>query len=265
MKGTMVRRLLLFGSFLIIPVTLNYFSPVLIIAAGFEGIAGGAFFVWTGMLVTSLVFGRAFCAYLCPYGGLQMAVHRIVPGDLKVVGGLRLVKYILGTAWIALILYTAIRGLHQVDFFYLTENFVSIDSIYGVFLYLIIFGTIFTLSMVLGKRGVCHYFCPMSVLNICGTAIKNTVRWPSLHLETNPENCTGCKRCSKACPMSLNVMEMVRLEKLNHSECILCGECTVACQSAAIHRAFLHKKRAKDTVQPIVTKSSKGSGESKIT
>jgi ferredoxin-type protein NapH len=245
MKGIMVRRLLLFGSFLIIPVTLNYFSPVLIIAAGFERIAGGAFFVWTGMLGTSLVFGRAFCAYLCPYGGLQMAVHRIAPGDLKVVRGLRIVKYILGAAWIALILYTAIRGLNKIDFFYLTENYVSMDSIYSVFLFLIIFGVIFTLSMVLGKRGVCHYLCPMSVLNIIGAKIRSFLPWPSLHLEAEAGKCTRCRRCSEACPMSLTVMEMVGSEKLNHSECILCGECSAACQSAAIQRAFVYRKKVK--------------------
>lgn len=45
MKGQRVRRLILFGSFLLVPVTLNFFSPVLILMAGFEGIAGGAFFI----------------------------------------------------------------------------------------------------------------------------------------------------------------------------------------------------------------------------
>ncbi len=243
MKRTNARRLILFSSLLLIPVTLNYFSPVLIIAAGFEGIAGGAFFIWTSVFATSLFFGRAFCAYLCPYGGLQMAVHLIAPGQLKKVGCLRTIKYVLGTAWIVMILYTLARGLHTVNFFYLTESAVSMDHLHSVFLYLIIFGVIFILTLVLGKRGACYYLCPMSVLNIAGSAIKNTVRWPSLHLEANLENCTGCKRCSKACPMSLDVAEMIQSGKPDHNECILCGECSAACGSGAVQRTFVSKPK----------------------
>ncbi len=127
--------------------------------------------------------------------------------------------------------YTLARGLHTVDFFYLTESDVSMDHLHSVFLCLIIFGVIFILALVLGKRSACHYLCPLSVLNIAGSAIKNTVLWPSLHMEANPENCTGCKRCSKAYPMSLDVAEMVQSGKPDHSECILCGECFAACGS----------------------------------
>jgi len=53
-KRTSAKRLILLSSLLLIPATLNFFSPVLIIAAGFEGIAGGAFFIWTGVFATSL-------------------------------------------------------------------------------------------------------------------------------------------------------------------------------------------------------------------
>jgi ferredoxin-type protein NapH len=243
MNGQQARRLVLFGSFLLVPVTLNFFSPVLILIAGFEGIAGGAFFIWAGMFAASLLFGRAFCSYLCPYGGFQMALSRVGGKGLKEIRGLRAVKYILGTAWIALILFAAVRGLHSIDFFYLTENYVSMDSIYNVYLYLIIFGALFILSLIFGQRGMCHYFCPMSVLNIAGTRIKSFFRWPSLHLEAEAERCINCKQCSKACPMSLDVAGLVLSKNFDHSECILCGECTAACRQKAISRSFSYRKK----------------------
>ncbi len=245
MKGPRVRRLILFGSFLLVPVTLNYFSPVLIIAAGFEGIAGGAFFIWAGMYATSLLFGRAFCSHLCPYGGFQMLLDRLGGKGLKEFKRLRAVKYILGTAWVALIVFAAARGLQTVDFFYLTENYVSMDSIYNAYLYLIIFGALFALSLLFGKRGMCHYFCPMSVLNIAGSKIKNLFRYPSLHLEADAERCINCRQCNKACPMSLDVAGMVRSGKMDHSECILCGECSAACKQGAITRTFSYREKGK--------------------
>ena len=198
MIGQRVRRLILFGSFLLVPVTLNFFSPVLILIAGFEGIAGGAFFIWSGVFVTSLLFGRAFCSHLCPYGGFQMAISRLGGKGLKEIKGLRILKYLLGTAWIALILFTAVRGLHSIDFFYLTENYVSMDSIYNVYLYLIIFGVLFILSLIFGQRGMCHYFCPMS--DIAGSKIKNFFRWPSLHLRAETDAASTASNAIRPAP-----------------------------------------------------------------
>ncbi|HBF36583.1 MAG TPA: 4Fe-4S ferredoxin, partial [Firmicutes bacterium] len=50
--------------------------------------------------------------------------------------------------------------------------------------------------------------------------------------------CVNCKLCSKKCPMSLDVHEMVKQNKLNHSECILCGECIDSCAKGAIYYRF---------------------------
>ncbi|MBU4446586.1 4Fe-4S binding protein, partial [bacterium] len=51
-------------------------------------------------------------------------------------------------------------------------------------------------------------------------------------------NCTDCGRCSKACPMGLDVQSMVSLGELNHSECTLCGECVDSCREKVIKYSF---------------------------
>jgi polyferredoxin len=71
--------------FLLLPVTLNYFSPYLIIDGIIHRIAAGSFFIWVSMFITSLFFGRAFCAYICPYGGLQMVADVAINKPLKEV------------------------------------------------------------------------------------------------------------------------------------------------------------------------------------
>lgn len=77
MKHQKTRKWILLLSFLLLPATLNYFSPYLIIAGLFEGVISGAFIVWSTFFVTSLIFGRAACAYVCPYGGLQMMLDKV--------------------------------------------------------------------------------------------------------------------------------------------------------------------------------------------
>lgn len=71
MKRQQIRKLLLSISLLLFPITLYYFSPALIINAGLNGIINGSFVVFVLMFLLSIPFGRLFCSYFCPAGGLQ--------------------------------------------------------------------------------------------------------------------------------------------------------------------------------------------------
>ncbi|GAK57070.1 4Fe-4S ferredoxin iron-sulfur binding domain protein [Candidatus Vecturithrix granuli] len=85
---------------------------------------------------------------------------------------------------------------------------------------------------------MCHYVCWMAPFMVLGTALKNILKWPSLHLKANIEQCINCKCCNKACPMSLPVNEMVQRAAMQHSECILCGECVEICPKDVIRYTF---------------------------
>jgi NAD-dependent dihydropyrimidine dehydrogenase PreA subunit len=82
----------------------------------------------------------------------------------------------------------------------------------------------------------------MAVLGIIGTKIKNTLKYPSFHLESEKENCSKCRKCTKARPMSLNVSEMVQEDSMNHNDCILCGSCLETCPKSTIKFAWKWKK-----------------------
>lgn len=77
MKRQQIRKLLLIISLLLFPITLYYFSPVLIINAGLNGIINGSFIVFAFLFLLSIPFGRLFCSYLCPAGGLQECVFAV--------------------------------------------------------------------------------------------------------------------------------------------------------------------------------------------
>lgn len=77
MKRQRVRKLLITISLRLFPITLYYFSPALIINAGQKGVISGSFIVFALIFLLSIPFGRLFCAYLCPAGGLQECVFAI--------------------------------------------------------------------------------------------------------------------------------------------------------------------------------------------
>ena len=60
----------------------------------------------------------------------------------------------------------------------------------------------------------------------------------SLRLEAEPENCIDCKRCTKDCPMGLDVNGMVQKGAMENSECVLCGTCVDVCPQGVIRYSF---------------------------
>jgi len=107
---------------------------------------------------------------------------------------------------------------------------------YTIFFAQIAFFTAF--ALLAGKRAFCHYFCPIAVILITGRKIRDLFRWPALQLSSDAGRCSNCRRCSAACPMSLDVNLMVRQGIMENSECILCGCCVEVCSENAIRYSF---------------------------
>lgn len=89
-----LRKLCIIVSMLCFPVTLYYFSPALIINAGLQGIINGSFVVFMLLFLLSIPFGRLFCAYLCPAGGLQECAFA-VNGNHPRQGWRNSIKYVI--------------------------------------------------------------------------------------------------------------------------------------------------------------------------
>lgn len=235
MKRQKIRKLLLLISFLLFPVTLYYFSPVLIIEGGFSGIVTGSLLLFAALFAASLFFGRAFCGWICPAGGLQEACFQIV--DKRVTGKkVNWVKYIIWVPWLLVIILGFILhgGVKSVSLFYMTNHGISVSGIMELTIYLFFITLITVLALVIGKRGMCHSICWMAPFMIIGTRIKNLLGYSSLHLEADSEKCVQCGLCTKNCPMSLEVAQMVRMGALQNDECILCGRCADLCAKKVI-------------------------------
>ncbi|MCK7479114.1 MAG: hypothetical protein M0C28_18415 [Candidatus Moduliflexus flocculans] len=59
------RDLLSFISFLLFPITLNFFSPYVSIDGAMAGVVSGSVLVFLLMFLSGLFFGRGWCSYVC--------------------------------------------------------------------------------------------------------------------------------------------------------------------------------------------------------
>lgn len=239
MKRQKIRSFLLLLSFLLFPITLFYFSPYLIIQGGAAGIITGSFLTFAVLFFFSLFFGRVFCGWLCPAGGLQECCFTVTdkPIKNKKINRLKYVIWILWLLGIAAAFFSA-GGIHSIDFFYMTDHGISASSLPGLVIYFGIISLVTVLALTLGKRGMCHSICWMAPFMVLGVKVKDRLHLPSLHLRPAPDKCVSCRLCTKKCPMSLEVHTMVAAGNMKNTECILCGECADSCPKKAIILTF---------------------------
>lgn len=230
MKRQNVRKLLLIIALLLFPITIWYFSPYIIIQGATERIINGSFITFCVMLFGSIFFGRFFCGYLCPMGGL-MECTMMVNDKAPKQGWKNNIKYVIWCIWITAILICFILSKNNVTInpFYLTNHGISVSNIYCYIIYYGVIILVFVPAVLFGKRIFCHYFCWMAPFMVIGTKVGKLLHIPQLHIKAEQDKCISCKQCNKKCPMSLDVEKMVSNGDCNNAECILCGECVDVC------------------------------------
>ena len=237
-KRQNIRIGLILISFLLFPVTIFYFSPVLIIMAAVEGVIAGSLVVFLLQFLGSLFFGRLFCGWFCAAGGLQEACFAV--RDKRAAIRFGWIKYVIWIPWISIIVISFIKagGLRSVNVLYKTKSGISVAEPWAYVIYFIVTGVIVLLAFTTGKRGFCHFGCWMGPFMIIGTKMSDAVTLPRLRLKAARDKCIACKKCTKSCPMSLEVEQMVQTETMDKSACILCGSCADNCPVGVIRYSF---------------------------
>lgn len=230
MKWMKLRRGILFLSFLMLPLTLFYFSPYLPIYAAVSGVIAGSLLVFGALFLLGIFIGRAPCGWIMGCGGLQDACSYVQ--DRKISTGKKdRIKYLIWVPWLSVIVAFLFinRDSLQLDPFFHIEGGISVArSPFFIIYYLVIL--LFVLfSFLFGKRASCHYICWMAPFMIIGRKLGALLRLPQLRLICKQENCIHCGICNKACLMGIDVRAGVEKGRVEHSECILCGECTAKC------------------------------------
>ena len=242
-KRQNIRKAVIIGMFFTFPVTIAFMSPAMPIIYGFGGILLGATIMFLMHFFIAMFLGRAFCGFVCPGGGLSECLMRINDKGLK-NSKLRIAKYIV---WVFLVVATVASfiwagGISEIDFLAgLEDGWIFLLAPYR---YAIYFGVLFgalLFQLILGKRSFCHCACWVAPFMIIGMKVSDWLKLPRLSLKSDAISCVDCKQCTKKCPMSLDVMAMVKTENMKNSECILCGECVDICPKKSISYTFKNK------------------------
>jgi len=234
-----VRLAILIISLLLFPITMNYLSPYVILYGASQGIINGSFFVFGLLFISSLFFGRMWCSWICPAGGLG-EVCRLANDKPIRHKWLDVVKWAIWIVWLGMIAFFAISagGYKSVNFFLMTESGISVDAPGRYIFYLMVVGIFMALALTLGRRAGCHTICWMAPFMILGRKLRNLFAWPSFRLKAESDLCINCKKCTNNCPMSLDVNGMVNTGSMENSECILCAQCADGCPRDVIHLVF---------------------------
>lgn len=228
-----IRKGMILCTFFLFPAVFYYLSPYLIVEATSKGIISGSFIIFTLFFISSFILGRAYCGWICPAAGCQEAIAQV--RTKKVIKG-NFIKWLIWIPWMTLIAFVAIKNhaYQKVDFFYQTTNGFSVGDFASFITYLFVLLLIVLPAFIVGRRSFCHHICWMAPFLIIGRKIRNIFGWASLHLKAKPDLCIHCHTCSENCPMSLPVEQMVKSNKMENTECILCATCVDGCESKAI-------------------------------
>ena len=236
MKRQHIRKLFLTVSLLLFPITLYYFSPIIILYAGLNGIINGSFILFISLFLLSIPFGRIFCSYICPGGGLQECAFAINDKNPK-QGWKNNIKYIIWVVWIIAVIFCYLQKgeIISVNFFFATDHGISVTHIIEYTVYYGIVLLIFVPTIFFGKRVFCHYFCWMAPFMVIGIKLRQLLHVPGIHISAHRDNCISCGKCDKNCPMGLDVSKMAQDGQVNSTECIQCGACIDLCPQKVLY------------------------------
>ena len=169
----------------------------------------------TFTVATTLLWGRVFCGYLCPFGALQDFMEHLVPKKLRRKfqhpvheSGLYLKYGVLGV-----ILVPAIAG-SNVNIFQYFEPFGTVFFWSSSTVLWIIAGAVLVASAVI-PRFYCRYMCPLGAALALASLI-------SPFRIKRVRHCTICTVCEHTCPTGA-----IQRESIDFRECVRCNACEV--------------------------------------
>lgn len=165
-------------------------------------------------LLFAIVKGRVFCGWVCPIGALQeiLAVKdKLFKIPLRVEKMLSYLRYIILFSIIAITLISGKFIGQEIMPFKAIFNFKG--NIVQVLL-----GILFVLISIFLYRPFCKFICPYSIV------LEIAAKLPFNKFKCSDNGCSSCGLCERNCNMNSIVNN-----KINHSKCIVCGECSECC------------------------------------
>ncbi len=233
------------------------FFPNVLAAVKGSGLAVAAVL---GVLVLTILFGRVYCAMLCPLGLLMDVAARLAGKS----GNRRNLPWHPGHPWVRVLVFVALLGSLATGSM-VVLGFLDPYSLFGR----MVTGTLRPLSAqatnLLAARGWvdpvtyypdgwtvpvlgavilfgisamaiwrgrlwCNTLCPV------GAILGLVSKWSLFGLRLTPAKCVACARCEKVCPSQCIDFQNGRVD---HSRCTMCLQCMTACRKSGIEFGWL--------------------------
>ena len=192
------------------------------------------------MLVGSLI-GRAICGWACPFGFFQDLLNKIPSKKFKGFNWLSYIKYVV------LILFVFVLPMFWLDDYGFSNGpdfckyICPAGTLEGgiplvllqpdlrlqlgkLFVWKVSLLVLLLVLSVFFKRPFCRWICPLGAFY--GPFNKISLK----QIKINKDTCVNCGKCSKVCPMDLNVPK-----EINSTDCIRCFDCKDECPVKAIN------------------------------
>lgn len=166
-------------------------------------------------VVTTLIWGRVFCGFLCPFGALQDFIEKVVPRSWQkplpaiIHDRAVWVKY----AVLAVVVLPAILGSRTSLYQYFEPFGTVFFQSPSILLWAI--ALLFLGASVVVPRFYCRYACPLG-------ASLGLLSLVSLRRIERVEQCNHCKVCEQRCPTGA-----IRGPEVDFKECVRCNECEI--------------------------------------
>ena len=171
--------------------------------------------VVTFTVVTTLLWGRVLCGFLCPFGALQDLLERVVPRRVrrKIPPQLHKSAIYLKYLILGLIVVLAVVA-SDVSVFQYFEPFGTVFFLSRSWLLWAIAVGILAASAVI-PRFYCRYLCPL------GAALGLASLLAPFRIK-RVDACDNCKTCEKSCPTGA-----IKGPAIDFKECVRCDVCEV--------------------------------------
>ena len=184
---------------------------------------------WLGLLIVALVFGRAFCGWLCPGGTVNRLIgflgRKTVAVKLQPAGkadsllpwGKYLTLVLVGYCWFILAMPRVNIPIRVGEFFPAVAQTFEFANVEWVVRTVIVL-SLAALGLLLPSLW-CRYVCPT------GGLLDLFRKW-SLYKVYKTGACNDCQHCRNACYMETRPGE---------KNCTNCGDCLGVCPQQCIH------------------------------
>ena len=152
-------------------------------------------------IVLTIIAGRAYCGWLCPFGAFTEILFRLTPLEWRISGNadkvLKTIKYVI----LVILLVIAFVVSDKLLAVYLTgivEPFATFFHMDGDLISWTWLAVMLVLSSVV-SRFFCRYFCPLGAFFAVFVSVCTFLKLRCFEVKLPQEGCRGCRLAQKEC------------------------------------------------------------------